>query len=215
MCCQGTNDYIKWLRTRTTDDMVKVYQLHKLQLQLILGSRSSPTTPQQRLVLKDSIHCSNVEALLTVYPDAIFVHTYRNPVTTVASGCSMAETFRNFYCKNGGINFKRLGHQMLTTPLFNGGNELVRYRKSHPEHEDKFFDVQYQELEDDPISVLKSVYERVGVKMTDDTLRNLEAYVKEHPRHKYGVHRYNLEKYGISESDVREYFKEYIQYFEK
>ena len=49
--------------------------------------------PEKRWVLKNPSHMTALDALMTVYPDALIVYTHRDPVTCIASSCSLsAET---------------------------------------------------------------------------------------------------------------------------
>lgn len=47
--------------------------------------------PRRRWILKSPMHTGNLDALLTVFPDATLVWTHRDPATAVASFCSLVE----------------------------------------------------------------------------------------------------------------------------
>ena len=69
-------------------DWTDAYARHKQNLQLI-----GLNDPDKRWVLKNPSHMTALDALMAVYPDALIVYTHRDPVTCIASSCSLsAET---------------------------------------------------------------------------------------------------------------------------
>ena len=77
--------YSAWLAQQ---DWTDAYERHRENLQLI-GLHD----PEKRWVLKNPSHLAALPALMTVYPDALVVYTHRDPVTSIASACSLsAET---------------------------------------------------------------------------------------------------------------------------
>ncbi|MCW2782563.1 MAG: Sulfotransferase domain protein, partial [Marmoricola sp.] len=77
--------YTEWLAKQ---DWTDAYACHRENLQLI-----GLNDPEKRWVLKNPSHMSALDALMTVYPDALIVYTHRDPVTCIASSCSLsAET---------------------------------------------------------------------------------------------------------------------------
>ena len=77
--------YSQWLQGQ---DWTDAYARHKQNLQLI-----GLNDPDKRWVLKNPSHMTALDALMTVYPDALIVYTHRDPVTCIASSCSLsAET---------------------------------------------------------------------------------------------------------------------------
>ena len=69
-------------------DWTDAYARHKENLQF-LGFNDQ----DKRWVLKNPSHIASLDALMTVYPDALIVYTHREPVVCIASSCSLsAET---------------------------------------------------------------------------------------------------------------------------
>ena len=77
--------YTAWLQQQ---DWTDAYARHKQNLQLV-----GLNDPEKRWVLKNPSHMTALDALMTVYPDALVVYTHRDPVTCIASSASLsAET---------------------------------------------------------------------------------------------------------------------------
>ncbi|XP_013404316.1 uncharacterized protein LOC106169404 [Lingula anatina] len=213
---RNNGTYLEWVMKRTKDEMAEAYRLHKKQLQLILLSRNEYSTPDnRRLILKESLHSAYLEALLDAYPDALFIHTYRDPVEVAASTCSNLEHFR----QSSGFNLKAidreaLGKVFLKVPWRHGGREMLKFRQEHPEEGHRFIDIDYKELVASPMTVVKRIYEKFGLSLTNHGRERMERYVLENPQNKYGRHRYDLKNYGLTEDEIREHFKEYIGYFD-
>ncbi len=77
--------YSQWLQQQS---WVDAYERHRANLQLV-----GLNDPEKRWILKNPSHMTALDALMTVYPDALVVYTHRDPVTCIASSCSLsAET---------------------------------------------------------------------------------------------------------------------------
>ena len=74
--------YSAWLAEQ---DWTDAYARHRANLQLI-----GLNDPDKRWVLKNPSHLVALDALMAVYPDALVVCTHRDPVTSVASACSLS-----------------------------------------------------------------------------------------------------------------------------
>ncbi|MDF3143828.1 sulfotransferase, partial [Streptomyces sp. T21Q-yed] len=76
-------EYAAWYRER---DFVDDYRYLKQVFQVLQHGR-----PRRRWILKSPMHLGNLDALRTVFPDATIVWCHRDPVTVVASFCSLIE----------------------------------------------------------------------------------------------------------------------------
>ncbi|WP_146680479.1 sulfotransferase family protein, partial [Neisseria meningitidis] len=75
--------YTRWLAKQ---DWTETYARHKKNLQLI-GLHDQ----DRRWVLKSPSHVFAIDEIMSVYPDALFVRTFRDPLTSMASTFSLAE----------------------------------------------------------------------------------------------------------------------------
>ncbi|XP_013397954.1 uncharacterized protein LOC106164554 [Lingula anatina] len=209
---QGNNciEYLNWFEARTSDEMVEVYRFHKQQTRLILHSRGAVNSDRQ-MVFKDNFHSLYLDALLKVYPEAIFVHTYRNPSASVASLCSVVEALKHLIYEEHGIDLKQLGREVLNWSFFHGGMEMMNFRRNHPDLEHRFIDIAYDDLVTSPMDAVKKIYDHFGLGLSDQGKDNMEAYVMENPQNKYGRHKYDLRRYHLTEEDVLKHFKEYVE----
>lgn len=186
--------YTAWLQTQ---DWTDAYARHKQNLQLV-GLNDT----DKRWVLKNPSHMTALDALMTVYPDALVVYTHRDPVVCIASSCSLsAET--------------TVGHSTTYTPEVVGSTQLDlwsrayhAYHDARPSYDDaQFADVAFADLVADPLGVVRGVYEQFGLDFTPEAQAAVAEIDRESKQGgKAPSHRYSLADYGLEEADVRKAF---------
>ena len=79
--------------------------------------------------------------------------------------------------------------------------------------ETRFYNISYKDLIANPIEVVKGTYTRYGLEFTPEAERRMRAWLAYNPQHKHGLHRYSMEKYGLTEKDIRSAMGPYLEYF--
>lgn len=187
--------YTRWLREKA--DPVPAYERHRLNLQLI-GS----TSPEKRWVLKNPSHMDTLDALMAVYPDALVVQTHRDPVTCVASACSLAATSTRGWSTV--FTGEQLGLDVLDL-LTHEARVFAEARTRYPAAQ--FLDVQYDDLVADPIGTVRSIYDHFGLPWSgavEEAVRSDYEASRQGPR--APRHAYDLADYGLTEDQVRAAF---------
>ena len=186
--------YSAWLREA---DWTPAYRRHREVLQLI-----GLNDQDQRWVLKNPSHMASLDALLAVYPDALVVHTHRDPVVAVASACSLsAEATRDWSTVFTG---EVIGADQLEQLALQLEHTAAVREKADPA---QFFDVAYDDFVKDPVGVVERIYGSFGLPY-DDAVRAAvqEAYDASRSGAARPSHRYDLADYGLTEEQVRERF---------
>jgi hypothetical protein len=184
--------YSRWLDKQ---DWTPAYRRHRKLLQLI-----GLNEPDKRWVLKNPSHLIALDALLEVYPDAIILVTHRDPVTCVASMCSLAEA------SSRGTSTVFTGSTIGSTQLDLLVREQAAYRAARAAAEPgHFLDVAYDDLVRDPVGTIAGVYATFDLPWDSDTEAAIKAGLEES---RSGVrrpqHSYSLADYGLTEAGVRE-----------
>lgn len=183
--------YAAWLDKQ---DWTPSYQRYRRLLQLI-----GLNDPGKRWILKNPSHLVALDALLEVFPDAIVLVTHRDPVTCVASMCSLAAaSTRDTSTVFTGATIGRTQLDLLV-------REDAAYRATResaaPGH---FLDVAYDDLVGDPVGTVEAVYRHFGLPWETTVARAVRA---ELDASRSGVrapsHRYSLADYGLTEAEVR------------
>lgn len=186
-----TPAYTAWLQSA---DWAPAYRRHRRLLQLI-GLRDA----EKRWVLKNPSHLYSLDALLAEYPDALVVVTHRDPVTCVASMCSLAEA------STRGTSTVFVDDTIGRTQLDLLAREQERYRAARAGHPDSFLDVSYEDLVAEPVAVARTVHAAAGMAWDDAVETSVrEELAASRSGHRAPRHSYTLADYGLTEAQVRD-----------
>jgi Sulfotransferase family len=188
-----TPGYSAWLAGQ---DWTPAYERHRALLQLI-----GLDDADKRWILKNPSHLVALDAIRTVYPDAVIVVTHRDAVTCTASMCSLAAA------STRGCSDVFVGDTIGRTQLDLLVREQAAFRASP--HSREVIDVAYDDLVGDPVTAVRGVYAAAGFDWNDAVA---EAVSAELERSRSGVraprHRYDLADYGLTEAQVRDALSE-------
>ena len=186
-----------WLRC----DMVPAYRLMKRTLQLLQWR-----CPPDRWMLKSPPDSFCLDALLSVFPDARFMVTHRDPAAVLGSVCSLIHTM----------------YEMTSTPPSReriGASELSSWSEAMARllaqrariGEARFADVHFHDLVADPLGAIARAYARLGLPWTPEAEQAMRTHAGLHPRGKHGEHRYRLEDFGLESKGVHASFRSYLE----
>lgn len=182
--------YTEWLKGQ---DWTDAYARHKQNLQLV-GLNDT----DKRWILKNPSHMTALDALMAVYPDALVVYTHREPVTCIASSCSLsAETTVDH-------SETYVGGVIGRTQLDLWSRSFHAFWDARPKYDQaQFADVAFKDLRDDPIGVTRGIYEQFELDWTPEVEAAIEAVDREAKSgHAAPRHSYSLEDYGLTEQQV-------------
>ena len=187
-------EYTAWLRKA---DWVPAYERYRRNLQLI-----GLNDVGKRWVLKNPSHLDALDAVMTVFPDALVVQTHRDPVVCVASACSLAAS------TTAGWSTVFEGEQLGRDVLDLLSTEARIFSEARSQYDPaRFVDVDYDDLVADPVSVVRRVHASFDLPWDDEVEAAVAA---EHAASKQGPraprHAYALEDYGLTEDQVRSAF---------
>lgn len=189
--------YSEWLNEADHDP---TYRHHRRALQALQWKY-----PGERWLLKSPDHLAAVDAILRAYPDAHFVHIHRDPVKAVASWASLNLVYRGVYYRR--IDARELGRQVLGRLASDMERYLAARAALAP---DRFYDLDYREFLNDPITAIRKMYDRFGFVLSDEAEGRMRAYLSDNPKNKHGVHKYRPEDFGLQETAIRGRFADYI-----
>jgi hypothetical protein len=186
--------YTEWLAKQ---DWTDAYACHRENLQLI-----GLNDPEKRWVLKNPSHMSALDALMTVYPDALIVYTHRDPVTCIASSCSLsAET-------TAGQSTTYVGEVIGRTQLDLWARAYHAFHDARGKYDQsQFVDVAYGDFVNDPVETTRGIYTSFGLDWTPEVAFAVHHVGAESRQGgKQPSHRYDLADYGLTEEQVRAAF---------
>jgi hypothetical protein len=185
-CLAYLPSYSAWL---SAQDWTAPYQRHRRNLRLL-----GLLEPERRWVLKNPSHLFALDALFSVYPDALVVVTHRPPVTAIASMCSLAAHASAGWSSvfTGAV----LGREQLA--LWSRGLALFNQaRARYPAGQ--FYDVAYEDLVAAPLDVAEKVYSAFGLSLSGEAADAMRSIV---PGEASSGHRYTLADFGLTAEEV-------------
>lgn len=184
--------YVEWLDSRS---LTTAYRFHRAFLQHLQWQ-----TPGKWWVLKNPPHIFSIAELCEVYPDLRFIQTHRDPVTVMASFMSHTRKLRAAFTNHTEL----FDVETTVNRWVNGMEKLMDFRtknKGIP-----WLDIQYNKLLTEPMETIQNIYDYLDLTLSGKTADSMREFLRKHPQHEYGIHRYSPEEYGI---DVK-YFGSFL-----
>lgn len=149
-----------------TADFDPAYSWEKRFLQYLQWQQ-----PARRWVLKAPDHMFNMEALLRVFPDAAIIQTHRNPLEVIESSSRLTEVVQRTFARSQ--QWSEIGIREARV-LADGLDRITRFREGHPELEDRFVDVNYDDLVSDPLKTVRWLYRELDLPLTQATVQRVQ-----------------------------------------
>jgi hypothetical protein len=183
-------------------DMTPAYEIHRRTLQLLQWH-----CPPYQWHLKTPVHMLSLPALVSVYPDARFIWTHRDPAEVMGSVCSL-------------IAYTRSWVSDQVDPDIGAGQtaiwaEALRRAMAFRDDigEDRFADVSFSEFNADPVGTVASSFERLGLPFADPSRQAVGEWASAHRRGEGGTHEFTLDEFDLTENGVRRDFGFYLDRF--
>jgi hypothetical protein len=184
-------------------DMVPCYRNHKYQLQVLTQQRAA-----KRWSLKCPWHLWNLDALLAVYPDARVIQTHRDVAQALGSQCSLSA--RMIAKMQRSMSMHDVGNFWRTYSR-TGIDRGMASRRKLPDSQ--IYDLRLHDLLSHPIDVLKEIYAHFDLEWDAQLAERFLARIAEHPTAQLGEHDYQIEDFGFTADEAREYFADYRERF--
>jgi hypothetical protein len=184
-------------------DLRPAYEYHRRFLQHLQFRRTA-----HRWILKAPTHMFALPALLSVYPDALFVQTHRTPVDAMASVSSLMTILRSAFSD--------------AVDPFTVSREAIDYWS---ETMDKFLserdrlvdnrvcDIHYDEIRRDPIRAVRKIYVFFGWSLSRQAEQKMRVLIASQTKRESANHRYDLSQFGANSDDVLSVFASYSDRF--
>ena len=128
---------------------------------------------------------------------------------SVASFCSLAKNIRSAFSKN--VNPKQIGEVILDfwQHSLQKGIQAKENLSS-----DQIIDISYSNFIDDPLNILKDIYQNFEFDMDIETENKIKNYLMNQSKLKKEKHSYSIEEFGLNEAKVKDCFKNYMMNYE-
>jgi hypothetical protein len=181
-------------------DFLPVYQYHKTILQILQWKN-----PRQRWLLKAPEHQVHLDTLLQVYPDARIVQTHRDPIKCMASTTSLIGTL--YYMRSDqAFNAQLFDNIIMGEATARRLEHVIDQREQGIVPAANIADSRYQDLMDDPLACISSIYGHFGMRLSKRARQAMQDYLCVKPKDKFGQHSYQVDERKVRE---RTLFKRY------
>ncbi len=179
-----TSSYSAWC---IAADFLPVYEYHKRILQILQWKN-----PRKRWLLKAPEHQLHLDTLLQVYPDARIVQTHRDPIKCMASTASLMGTL--YYMRSDQpFNAQLFDNIIMGAATAERLEHVIEQREKDIVPEEAIADSRYQDLMDDPMSCIGSIYAHFGMALSKAAGKRMMDYLRRKPQGKFGRHSYPVD----------------------
>lgn len=184
-------------------DLRPAYEYHRRFLQHLQFRRAAG-----RWILKAPTHMFALPALLSAYPDALFVQTHRTPVDAMASVSSLVTILRSAFSDAvDPFTIYREAIQYWSQTMDKFLNERDRLGS------ERICDVDFDQICRDPIAAVRRIYDHFAWSLSPEAEQSMRALVASQARGHSENHRYHLSQFGSSPEEVLSAFAPYCERF--
>ncbi len=195
-------DYTRWLMAA---DLTDAYRGHRRQLQHILWRR--PRTGS--LLLKNPGHLWHLPEISKVYPDARLIVLHREPVSAIASACSLSLSSR--LMTSDRVDRSEIGRERVELTV--GALRALLDFRDRPLGGSQILDLRYADLLADPTGAAATVFEFLELPVTPSVRAAVRDHVRANPQHQHGRHAYAPEEFGVRADAITDEFVPYRERF--
>jgi hypothetical protein len=184
-------------------DLRLAYEYHRRFLQHLQFRQTA-----RRWILKAPTHMFAMPALLSVYPDALFVQTHRTPVDSMASVSSLVTILRSAF--SDAVDPVTVCREAIDYWSDTMGKFLPERDRLA---DNRICDIKYDEIRRDPIGEVGKIYDYFGWSLSREAEQRMRAFIASQAERQSANHRYDLSQFGSSAEEVLQAFAPYCQRF--
>lgn len=186
-------------------DLRPAYTWQKCFLQMLQSKR-----PAARWILKSPDHVHGLDALFSVFPDALIIQTHRNPLDSLRSSIQLTGVLHGLY------GHPQSPHKLAEREARNMAQNLerlIQFRDSHPALANRFIDVNYSELTSNPLAVVRRIFKSFEIPLSEDTISKIQQFARSRSAYKGRRTAATLTEVGLDLSAQLASFGEYCRRF--
>jgi omega-hydroxy-beta-dihydromenaquinone-9 sulfotransferase len=145
----------------------------------------------QQLLLKNPAHTARLTILQEIYPQAKFIHIYRNPYDVFYSMLKFMRIVLPRYCVQAPPSVEEMEEEIFAT-YTNLYNAYFEQRKHIPSGQ--LIEIPYERFISDPLPLLKDIYEHLSLGKYDTVKDLFETYTAGQQNFKTSSYTMNKEK---------------------
>lgn len=186
------NDFLyeKFVRLNGISEKQLERLKHKYRELLI---KAALNTKKKRIVVKNPLNTGKIKLLLDMFPDAKFIHIYRNPVVTYLS------TNKFYKSLLPATYLQDYKEDDITDKIIGNYRKLMKdyFETKHLIPEKNLYEIKFEEFEQDNMQCMKEIYERFDLDSWEEARPMFQQYMlsqKQYKKNKYKISQEELEK---------------------
>ncbi len=198
-------EYDRWLLHEA--DMAPTYRWHRIFLQHLQSRHAA-----DRWLLKSPCHLWSLGALFDEYPDALIIQTHRDPVRVISSISALVALLRAMSSDHSSVARAACEY---AEDIILGLDRSIEARMDGTVPPGQVVDVQFAEFMSDPFATIGTIYDSLGMELTNDTEAAMRSFLAAHPGDGGGGgNRYTFADTGLDAGVLRERGRAYQEYFD-
>ena len=160
--------------------------------------------------LKSPDHVYGLDELLTVFPDALIIQTHHNPVDVLRSQIQLTKVLGGLFARPEKPDQLAKREALKIEEIV---NRIARFRDARPELAGQFIDVNYRELVSDPLAVVRRIYQKLDIRMTEVATERMQRVALSRSRYRRSKHSPTLADLGLDAPADTRRFESYCSRF--
>lgn len=184
-------------------DLQPAYQFHRRFLQHLQQRKKA-----LRWILKAPTHLFALPTLLSIYPDARFVQTHREPTEAIASVSSLITILRRIFSDD--VDPRKVAREAWRY----WAETMAKFLRDRDRYlpPERICDLKYSDIRRDPMDAVRNIYAHFGWRLSAATEQCIEKSLRNQPRQRNGFHRYRPSQFELDMME-REDFGPYCARF--
>ena len=167
----------------------------------LIGANDSA---DRRWLVKNPTDTFALRQVLNVFPDAMIVHTHRDPLQSVPSLCNLlAGAHRMFRGADTEMDKVFAREQEMWAQAVERADEV---KKDIP---GQYVDIQFKDFVADQMGTIRSIYDHFGLVLTTETEARMLQWLKDNPRKSTKMQRFTPEDFGGSTAAFIDRYADY------
>ena len=151
----------------------------------IVVQKALKNTKGSRFLSKNPPNIGRTQQLLEIFPDAKFIHIYRNPVEVYLSTKHFMQKMIPV------LQFHSISDEELEENIFFVYREIMKhyFKERHHIPKENLYEIAFEDLEMDPVNELEKIYTHLNIPGFKKAIPNFESFSRSSKGYKKNVHK--------------------------
>ena len=174
--------YEKFVRFKNSDRKAVVSFERKYKELLY---KASFNTHKDRVIIKNPVNTGKVKMLLEMYPDAKFVHIYRNPVITYLS------TFKFYKALIPTTALEHYTNEQIKRNIISNYKKFMQdyIEARHMIPPENLYEIQFEEFDEDNLGHMKEIYDQMELDTWEEAEPYFSSYISQQKHYQKNIHK--------------------------